>query len=349
LPPVIVGPARRSTKGFLLTKQPTILVTGGAGYVGSHVCKALHRSGFIPITLDNLSTGHRQAVRWGPLEVGDVRDEDFVAEVMIRHKASAVLHFAALSLVGESTGRPYEYYDNNVNGAIALVGAMRRCSVSRLVFSSTCAVYGMPDRLPIEETEATRPINVYGRTKLAVENFLTDVASTGAIRTVLLRYFNAAGADSDGDIGEAHSTETHLVPLAIQAALDARRPLNVFGSDYPTADGTCERDYVHVEDLAEAHLRALSFLEATSGSRAFNLGTGQPVSVRQVIGAVERVLGTKVPTIEAPRRAGDPPRLFAAPGLAGRDLGWTATRSDIDSIVESAARWHRSNVFSQAV
>jgi len=332
-----------------MTKQPTVLVTGGAGYVGSHVCKALHRSGLIPVTLDNLSTGHQQAVKWGPLEVGDVRDEDFVAEVMIRHKATSVLHFAALSLVGESATKPHEYYDNNVNGPLSLVAAMRRCGVSRIVFSSTCAVYGMPDKLPIEETEARRPINVYGRTKLATENFLTDMAATGAIRTVMLRYFNAAGADGDGDIGEAHSTETHLVPLAIQAALEPGRPLSVFGSDYPTEDGTCERDYVHVEDLAEAHLQALSFLETTGGSRAFNLGTGQPVSVRQVLRAVERVLGVKVPTIEAPRRAGDPPRLFAAPGRAERDLGWVATRSDIDSIVDSAARWHRSNLFSEAV
>ena len=332
-----------------MTKQPTVLVTGGAGYVGSHVCKALHRSGLTPVTLDNLSTGHREAVKWGPLEVGDVRDENFVAEIMIRHKATAVLHFAALSLVGESASKPHEYYDNNVNGALSLVAAMRRCGVSRIVFSSTCAVYGMPDKLPIEEAEATRPINVYGRTKLAVENFLTDMAATGEIRTVMLRYFNAAGADSDGEIGEAHGPETHLVPLAIQAALEPSRPLSVFGSDYPTADGTCERDYVHVEDLAEAHLQALTFLESTGGSRAFNLGTGQPVSVRQVLRAVERVIGAKVATIEAARRVGDPPRLFAAPGRAERDLGWIATRSDIDSLVESAARWHRSNLFSEAV
>jgi UDP-arabinose 4-epimerase len=332
-----------------MTKQPTVLVTGGAGYVGSHVCKALHRAGLLPVTLDNLSTGHQQAVKWGPLEVGDVRNEQLVADVMMRHKATAVLHFAAASLVGESASKPYEYYDNNVNGAIALVGAMRRCGIGRIVFSSTCAVYGMPERLPIEETEATRPINVYGRTKLAVENFLSDVAATGTIRAVMLRYFNAAGADGDGDIGEAHATETHLIPLAIQAALDQGRPLSVFGSDYPTADGTCERDYVHVEDLAEAHLAALSFLETAAGSRTFNLGTGQPISVRQVLRSVERVLGTKVPVIEAPRRPGDPPSLFAAPGRAERDLGWVATRSDIATIVESAARWHRSHVFSAAV
>ena len=322
-----------------MANQPSVLVTGGAGYVGSHVCKALHRSGFIPVTLDNLATGHREAVKWGPLEVGDVRTQDLVADVMLRHEATAVLHFAAASLVGESASKPLEYYDNNVAGAISLVAAMRRCGVSRIVFSSTCAVYGMPEALPIRETESTRPINVYGRTKLAVENFLADVAATGTIRTVMLRYFNAAGADSEGEIGEAHAPETHLIPLAIQAARDPDRPLHVFGSDYPTADGTCERDYVHVEDLAEAHIQALRFLGETGGSRAFNLGTGHPISVRQVITAVERVIGTKVATVEAQRRPGDPPRLFAAPGLAGRDLGWVATRSDLDRIVESAARW----------
>lgn len=332
-----------------MTKQPTVLVTGGAGYVGSHVCKALHRAGVLPVALDNLSTGHQRAVKWGPLEVGDVRNQSLVAEVMMRHKATAVLHFAAASLVGESASKPFEYYDNNVNGAIALVGAMRRCGLSRIVFSSSCAVYGMPEQLPIEETEATQPINVYGRTKLAVENFLSDVAATGPIRAAMLRYFNAAGADRDGDIGEAHATETHLIPLAIRAALGQGGPLSVFGTDYPTADGTCERDYVHVEDLAEAHLAALAFLETAAGSQAFNLGTGQPVSVRQVLRTVEHVLGAEVPTIEAPRRPGDPPRLFAAPGRAERDLGWVATRSGIGSIVESAARWHRSHVFSEAV
>ncbi len=332
-----------------MTTQPTVLVTGGAGYVGSHVCKALHRSGLTPVTLDNLVSGHRWAVKWGPLEVGDVRDEAFVTEVMLRHRVTAVLHFAALSLVGESGSKPFDYYDTNVRGALALVSAMRRCGVERIVFSSTCAVYGVPDNLPIDEGELTRPINVYGRTKHAVENFLTDMAGAGAIRVALLRYFNAAGADLDGETGEAHQPETHLIPLAIQAALARDRPISVFGRDYPTADGTCERDYVHVEDLAEAHLRALEFLETNSGSRAFNLGTGQPVSVRQVLKAVERVVGARVATIEAPRRAGDPPRLFAAPGRAEHDLGWVATRSDIDTIVHSAVRWHRRNLLSEAV
>jgi UDP-glucose-4-epimerase GalE len=236
-----------------------------------------------------------------------------------------------------------------VRGALSLVSAMRRCGVERIVFSSTCAVYGVPDNLPIAESQPVRPINVYGRTKLAVENFLTDMAGAGAIRAALLRYFNAAGADLAGEIGEAHLPESHLVPLAIQAALEHDRPISVFGKDYPTADGTCERDYVHVEDLADAHVQALEFLERTPGGHAFNLGTGRPISVRQVLEAVERVTGHKVATIEAPRRPGDPPRLFAAPGKAERDLGWIATRSDIDTIVSSAVRWHRSNLFSEAV
>jgi UDP-arabinose 4-epimerase len=329
--------------------QPTVLITGGAGYVGSHACKALHRAGLTPVTLDNLVTGHRWAVKWGPLEVGDVRDESVVADVMLRHKVTAVLHFAALSLVGESGSKPFEYYDANVRGALSLVSAMRRCGVERIVFSSTCAVYGVPDNLPIDERQPTRPINVYGRTKLAVENFLTDMAGAGTIRAALLRYFNAAGADFDGEIGEAHLPESHLVPLTIQAALERDRPIHVFGRDYATADGTCERDYVHVEDLADAHVQALEFLEQRDGSHAFNLGTGRPVSVRQVLQAVERVTASKVPTIEGPRRPGDPPRLFAAPGKAERELGWIATRSDIDSIVGSAVRWHRSNLFSKAV
>lgn len=329
-------------------EKRSVLVTGGAGYVGSHVCKALRQAGVTPVTLDNLSTGHAWAVKWGPLEIGDVRDQRFVEEVMTRHGIGAVLHFAAASLVGESAQRPYEYYDNNVGGALALVAAMQSRGVARIVFSSTCAVYGLPDRLPIEESEPTRPINVYGRTKLAVEHFLSDMAAAGAVRVVMLRYFNAAGADADGEIGEAHDPETHLVPLAIRAALAPQHAVSVFGSDYPTADGTCERDYIHVEDLASAHLRALSFLEGSGGAHAFNLGSGQPVSVRQVLDAVERVLGRKPATSEAPRRAGDPPRLFAAPGRAAQDLGWTATNSGIDAIVQSAARWHAAKSRSAA-
>jgi UDP-arabinose 4-epimerase len=319
-----------------------VLVTGGAGYVGSHVCKALHRAGLLPVTLDNLATGHRWAVKWGPLEVGDVRNQDFVVDLMTRHKVTAVMHFAAASLVGESAAKPAEYYDNNVLGALSLVGAMRRCNVQRIVFSSTCAIYGVPETLPIGEDEPARPINVYGRTKLSVEHFLGDVAATGAIRAVLLRYFNAAGADSDGEIGEGHDPESHLIPLAIQAALDPAKPLSVFGSDYPTADGTCERDYIHVEDLAEAHLRALTYLEQNPGSHAFNLGTGIPVSVRQVLDAVGQTVGTRPAIVEASRRIGDPPRLFAAPQRAQAALGWTPVRSGIDQIVASAVRWHRT-------
>ncbi len=325
-----------------MSTRPAVLVTGGAGYVGSHVCKALDRAGVTPVTLDNLSTGHRWAVKWGPLEIGDVRDTGFVADVITRHSLTAVLHFAALSLVGESAQRPFDYYENNVFGAVSLVSAMRRCGLSKIVFSSTCAVYGVPDELPIEETEATRPVNVYGRTKLAVEHFLADMAASGALSVAMLRYFNAAGADSDGEIGEAHEPESHLIPLAIGATLKLRPPINVFGSDYPTPDGTCLRDYIHVEDLAEAHLKALKLLETATGCRAYNLGTGKAVSVREVLRSVERVLGAKVPVIESDRRAGDPPQLYAAPGRAKQELDWAASRSDIDFIVASAARWHRN-------
>ena len=227
--------------------RPTVLVTGGAGYVGSHVCKALATAGFLPVTLDNLATGHRWAVKWGPLEVGDVRDSGFVESVLRRTRATAVLHFAALSLVGASSKQPFDYYDVNVNGALSLTHAMRHAGVRRLVFSSTCAVYGMPERTPIEETAPTLPVNVYGRTKLAAENLFADLARAGEIDVVMLRYFNACGADRDGEIGEAHDPESHLIPLAIQAALDQNAPLSVFGTDYPTPDGTCLRDYIHVE------------------------------------------------------------------------------------------------------
>jgi UDP-arabinose 4-epimerase len=321
--------------------RPAVLVTGGAGYVGSHVCKALRRAGMLPVTLDNLNTGHRWAVKWGPLEEGDVRDTAFVEAAITRHKAIAVLHFAALSLVGESAQRPADYYDVNVGGALSLVHAMRRTGLRRLVFSSTCAVYGMPERLPIVEDLPRDPVNVYGRTKLAAENLYADVARTGALDVALLRYFNAAGADSEGEIGEAHDPESHLIPLAIRAALKQNPPLNVFGTDYPTPDGTCLRDYVHVEDLAAAHLKALDFLAAKPGCHAFNLGSGTGVSVREVLRSVERQAGKPVPIVEAAPRPGDPAALYASPARALRELGWKTAGSDIDSVVGSALRWHR--------
>jgi UDP-arabinose 4-epimerase len=326
-----------------MTTRPAVLVTGGAGYVGSHACKALDRAGLTPVTLDNLSCGHSWAVKWGPLEVGDIRDTNFVADVIARYDVTAVMHFAALSLVAESAAKPFEYYENNVSGAISLVSAMRLHGVEKLVFSSTCAVYGVPDKVPIVETAPTRPINVYGRTKLAVENFLADVAATGSLNVVMLRYFNAAGADEGGEIGESHDPESHLIPLVIRAAFEPTMPVRVFGTDYPTPDGTCYRDYVHVEDLADAHVQALSRLDRPCGSLAINLGSGQPISVRQVLQSVERVVGAKVALVEAARRPGDPPQLYASPDYAKAELGWAATRSGLDNIVASAARWHQKS------
>ena len=321
--------------------KPSVLVTGGAGYVGSHVCKALAKAGYVPVVYDNLATGHRWAVKWGPLEEGDVRDSNRIETVLRRHRAVAVLHFAALSLVGASAKQPFDYYDVNVNGALSLVHAMRQLGLRKLVFSSTCAVYGMPERMPIVEEAPTLPVNVYGRTKLAAENLFSDLARAGEIDVVMLRYFNACGADRDGEIGEAHDPESHLIPLAIQAAMGQGGPLSLFGTDYPTPDGTCLRDYIHVEDLADAHLKALKRLDSTSGAQAFNLGTGIGVSVREVLAAVGKLAGKPVPVNESPRREGDAPQLYASPSKAELELGWRAAQTNIESMVGSAINWHR--------
>jgi len=323
------------------SERGAVLVTGGAGYVGSHICKALRRAGYLPVTFDNLSTGHRWAVKWGPLEIGDVRDTDHLEALMRRYRVKAVLHLAALSLIAGSAEMPFEYYDVNVGGALALSLAMRNCGLRRLVFSSTCSVYGVPPSLPVAEDAPTLPVNVYGRTKLAAENLFADLARADVLDVALLRYFNAAGADSEGEIGEAHDPESHLIPLAIRAALEPGEPLKIFGTDYPTPDGTCLRDYIHVEDLAAAHLRALEFLETAPGCHAFNLGTGIPVSVRAVLAAVERLSGRPVKVVETSRRPGDPEQLFASPEKARRVLGWSAKAMTIDATVGSALQWYR--------
>lgn len=320
-----------------------VLVTGGAGYVGSHACRILAASGYQPVTLDNLSTGHRWAVKWGPLEVGDIADHKLVTSVIAKYKPVAVMHFAALSLVGESGSLPARYYDNNVSGTLSLLQAMRVGGIDRFIFSSTCATYGQPDQCPIEESTSQQPINTYGRSKLMVETILKDFVSAYGLRATALRYFNAAGAAAEDGIGEAHQPETHLIPLVIEAALGQRGPVQVFGEDYPTADGTCERDYVHVNDLAAAHVRAIDFMEAEAGFHAFNLGTGRPYSVRQVIAAVAAQAGHNVPQVMGARRVGDPPALYADPRRAKDVLGWTATQSSLDEIVASAWRWHAGN------
>ena len=319
----------------------TVLVTGGSGYVGSHTCKALAAAGYRPVVADNLRRGDRRAVKWGPCEEVELTDRDGLARVFATHRPSAVLHFAAYAYVGESVTEPDLYYRDNVGGLLSLLDVMRRHAVDRIVFSSTCAVYGTPQTLPIPEDHAKAPINPYGFSKLACERILEDYGSAYGLRAVALRYFNAAGADPDGEIGETHDPETHLIPLALCAASDPDFELTVFGDDYPTEDGTCIRDYIHVSDLAEAHCMALGHLEAGSPGGAFNLGTGQGHSVRQVVDTVSEVVGRPVKYRVAPRRPGDPAALVADSHRARQVLGWRPRHSALERIVTTAARWHR--------
>ena len=321
-------------------QRPSILVTGGAGYIGSHACKALASTGFVPVVYDNFSRGHRSAVRWGPLVEGDLRDTDRLVEALSVHQIQAVMHFAAFAYVGESVADPELYYHNNVGGTLALLSAMREMKIGALVFSSTCAVYGHPAAIPIRETAPQHPVNPYGETKLAIERALHWYGNGYGLRSVALRYFNAAGATSDGEIGEDHDPETHLIPVAVRAALGQGGPIEVYGTDYPTADGTAVRDYIHVTDLADAHVRALRYLMEGGDSAAFNLGTGNGHSVREVIAAVERISGRPVPRREVARRPGDPPELVADADLAARKLGWHAQCSDLETIVQTALAWH---------
>lgn len=315
----------------------SILVTGGAGYIGSHACKALAAEGFTPVALDSLVIGHADAVRWGPLVEADILDTEAVIEALKGHQVAAVMHFAAFAYVGESVTDPAKYYRNNVAGTLSLLDACRSEGVDKLVFSSSCATYGIPDGLPVSEKAPQRPISPYGRTKLIVEQILADYAQAYGLRYVALRYFNAAGADPDGEIGERHDPETHLVPLALLAAAGRAPALEVFGDDYDTLDGTCVRDYVHVSDLARAHVLALRHLVNGGGSFAANLGSGHGTSIGDVLAAIERVTGHSVPHVIRPRRAGDPPALYADPRLAKDRLGFTTELSDIDTIVRTAA------------
>ena len=317
----------------------TILVTGGAGYVGAHACKALARAGYRPVTFDSLVYGHEAAVKWGPLEVGDLNDRDRLAQVLRAHRPEAVLHFAAFAYVGESVKDPEKYYLNNVRGTLNLLSALREHDVSKLVFSSTCATYGIPTKVPITEAHPQAPVNPYGATKLIIEGALKDYAAAYGTRHVSLRYFNAAGADPDGEIGEDHDPETHAIPLAILAALGRRPFFEIYGTDYPTDDGTAVRDYIHVSDLASAHVLALQHLLAGGESLALNLGTGTGHSVRQVVAAVESATSRPVPVELGPRRAGDPPALVADPALARERLGWRARYLDLREIVATAAAW----------
>ena len=317
-------------------------MTGGAGYIGSHAAKALHHAGYQVVVFDNLAAGHRAAVKWGDFVEGDIADVTAVREALHRHEIAAVMHFAAYLDVGESVREPLRYYRNNLVGALNVLEAMAAANVRHLVFSSTCATYGEPLETPITETHPQRPINSYGETKLAVERALPHFERAHGIHGVALRYFNASGADPDGEIGEDHSPEIHLIPRAIEAACGGPQ-LQVFGDDYPTPDGTCLRDYVHVSDLADAHVKALEAVMATGKSGAYNLGTGRPHSVKEVIDTVSRVTGRPVPWTLAPRRAGDPAVLFASAEKARAELHWTPRFADLETIVRTASDWHRAH------
>lgn len=320
----------------------TALVTGGAGYIGSHACKALARSGWHPVSYDDLSLGHRALVKWGPLEEGDIRDRARLDAVFARWRPQAVLHFAALSQVGASVRQPALYRDVNVAGTECLLGAMRAAGVDMLVFSSTASVYGVPAHLPITEATPVAPNNPYGETKAVAERTIRRAADGSGLRYAILRYFNAAGGDPEGETGESHEPETHLIPNAIAAALGKTQALEIFGDDYPTPDGTCIRDYIHVSDVAEAHVAALARLVASAAPIICDLGTGKGASVREIVATVESVSGRTVPVREAPRRPGDPPALYTAGEVARRELDWRPVRSDLTSIVRDALNWQIS-------
>ncbi len=318
-----------------------VLVTGGAGYIGSHACKALEAAGYSPVTYDNFRYGHRQAVRWGPLEEGDIGDRERLETVIRKYDPAAVMHFAAYAYVGESVENPAKYYRNNVAGSLTLLESMKNCGVDKIIFSSTCATYGMPEQIPIVEDHPQNPINPYGRSKLMIEWMLQDFAKAYGINFVSLRYFNAAGADPDGEIGEAHDPETHLIPLVLDVALGKRAHLDVFGTDYDTADGTCIRDYIHVTDLANAHVMALEYLFHDKQSTAFNLGNGHGFSVREVIETAGKVTGRAITCREADRRAGDPPVLIGSSEKIKRILGWQPLFKRLQDIITTAWQWHQ--------
>ena len=317
----------------------SILIVGGAGYIGSQTAKLVAAAGLQPVVFDNLVYGHEWAVKWGPFVRGDLADRALLVDVMKRHQVEAVIHFAAYAYVGESVTNPRKYFDNNVAGSLSLLNAMLDAGVRDVVFSSTCATYGEPREVPIPEDHPQQPVNPYGESKLAVEKMLHWYSQAYDLRYAALRYFNAAGADPDAEIGEDHDPETHLIPLAIDAARGARAALEIYGTDYPTPDGTAIRDYIHVVDLAEAHLLALDRLRAGDRALRLNLGTGRGQSVRAVVDAVGRVAGRPVPFREVGRRAGDPPALVADARRAAQALGWKPRFADLDVIVEHAWRW----------
>ena len=324
-----------------------ILVTGGAGYIGSHACKALAAAGYTPITYDSLVTGWQDAVKFGPFERGDLLDRDRLDQVFAAYQPRAVMHFAALSQVGESMQHPGKYWRNNVLGSLNLVEAALSAGCQDIVFSSTCATYGDKDGVVLDEETLQEPINAYGASKRAIEDMLRDFGESHGLRSVIFRYFNVAGADPDGEVGEFHQPETHLIPLMLDAIDGTRDALTIFGTDYDTPDGTCIRDYVHVTDLVDAHVLGLRWLEAGKESRVFNLGTGTGFSVRQVIDHAGQVTNRDVPVIEGGRRVGDAVRLVSGSQRAEAELGWAPERSTLGAMIADAWRWHQTGGYER--
>ncbi len=319
-----------------------ILVTGGAGYIGSHTCKLLAANGYDPVVYDDLSTGYEWAVKWGELEIGGLRDEARLLEVCRLHKPEVVLHFASFINVGESVSNPIKYYSNNVGGTMALLRVMQQCGMKNLVYSSSCAVYGLPEFLPLTEGHNQAPHNPYGWSKFMCERVIEDYQQAFGLRHVALRYFNAAGADPEGEIGEAHLPETHIIPLVLDVAKGQRDVFTVNGNDYDTEDGTCVRDYIHVNDLASAHLLALEYLLNGGDSQAFNLGNGAGYSIQQVVETARKITGHTIPTRVGERRAGDTPMLISDSSRAHDILGWSPSRADLAIQIEDAWRWHKN-------
>jgi UDP-glucose 4-epimerase len=337
----ILDPVLNAAEFMQTSDRPSVLVVGGAGYIGSHCCKTLAAAGYLPVCYDNFSTGHREFVRWGPVVEGDVHDQERLARTIAQHGTIAVLHFAASSLVGESVSDPEKYYRNNVEGTLSLLRAMREADCKALVFSSTGAVYGNARKGLISEREALQPVNPYGRTKMIIEQILADFQRAYGFSNVCLRYFNASGADLSGEIGEEHDPETHLIPRALLTLRGKVDDFAIYGDDYETPDGTAIRDYIHVTDLAQAHLLALKFLRSGSSGGCFNLGTGRGYSVREILQQISGATGKQVPFAVKPRRSGDPAVLVADPTSAKSVLGFRPCYSDLSTIVSSAWKWHR--------
>lgn len=324
-----------------------VLVTGGAGYIGSHACKALRAAGYVPVTFDNLSTGWEEAVKFGPFEQGDLLDRARLDEVFAKHKPIAVMHFAAFSQVGESMKDPGKYWRNNVIGSLQLIEAVADAGCLNFVFSSTCATYGDQDNVVLNEDSVQLPINSYGASKRAIEDILANFEQSHGLKSVIFRYFNVAGCDPDGEVGEFHQPETHLIPLMLDAIAGKRAALTIFGTDYDTPDGTCIRDYVHVCDLVDAHVLGLKWLQDAKGSRLFNLGTGKGFSVREVLDESRAVTNKEVPHVEGDRRPGDCTKLVSGSERAVTELGWTPERSNMKTMIEDAWNWHQTGHYDK--